>query len=983
MNQQEQVRGLARYLEKALSTLAHRSIQRPFLSLGLVLVISGAALFSARNLRIDTNLAALLPTTFESVRDVKRLQERFGALGYVMVLVEGENGNELLRFTDDLAKAASKEPEFSFAKNKRPDDFFRKHGLYYLTPDDLEEVSDRIQDRIRHEKSKVNPLFVDVTDGGPPSLDFSDILARYQFNQGSGLSKDRKEPHYVDRKAGQAVILLKPADRASKLSYSERIITVTQSLIAKLDPQSYEGGLKIRIGGRYQKFREQQARIGEDVRVSSWVALGLVFFYLLLHFRRLSSVILLLAPLGIGLLWVFGAAAAMFDALNILTAFAGAILLGLGIDHGIHLLHRFHHERRSGRSIEECVDRTFSNTGRAVVLAGTTTAIGFFAVAVSEFRAFREFGLLAGLGIISVVVSYTVVLPPLLVFLEKLGSFKGGAPKEAESLIPGLKLGAAPALFWICSVLAIGLGARGFDVEFDYDFAAMDGKEIAAYELDPIGDRLMGSKSTPIVVMCRADEEAEVAAALRKRQSASKDSAIDFVVAQADLVPPEQEEKLEVIEELAEDVLKVDAGDLPEEERDRLAWLKEMVQARPFTLEDLPDVIQKEFRTDRLKSAPEELQGVVLVYPRYTLSDGKRVLQMAKEVRGIELKSGRRISAAGEAMILADVLNMVIEESPRIVSYTLVLVFFALWVLIGRFRLALVCMLPSLITVVGALGLLPFLGVKLNYLNVVLVPVLFGIAVDAGIHMVLRGAGSGPKLLSALAETRGAILGSTLTTSMGFGALLLAHHPGLRSFGQVALCGLIMNLFASLLWLSGLLAMLEIRKRRLAEADLLPSLGGRIAGDIATVFGAGYAKPGPGTFGTIAALPAGWALSCLDWPVQVVVAVGCTVVAVVASRRYLAGATDSKDPSEIVADEFIGLLIALLFVPWSWVWVTAAFVLFRLLDILKPGPVGWADRGLKNEYGVVLDDAVAGLLTGLLLLAVRAGLERAPLPLFS
>ena len=99
-----------------------------------------------------------------------------------------------------------------------------------------------------------------------------------------------------------------------------------------------------------------------------------------------------------------------------------------------------------------------------------------------------------------------------------------------------------------------------------------------------------------------------------------------------------------------------------------------------------------------------------------------------------------------------------------------------------------------------------------------------------------------------------------------------------------------------------------------------------------------------------------------------------TWLAVLAARRYLQSNTDGPDPSEIVSDEFVGMLITLAFVPWTFGWVFAAFVLFRAFDILKPGPVGYVDRHMKNAEGVILDDVVAGLLAGGVLVAVRFGI---------
>lgn len=138
---------------------------------------------------------------------------------------------------------------------------------------------------------------------------------------------------------------------------------------------------------------------------------------------------------------------------------------------------------------------------------------------------------------------------------------------------------------------------------------------------------------------------------------------------------------------------------------------------------------------------------------------------------------------------------------------------------------------------------------------------------------------------------------------------------------------------------------------------------------IATLIGAGRLKPGPGTWGSLVVLPAillgPWACLAL--------AVLATVAGWAAVRTVLATAPE-EDPGWIVVDEAAGMLLALAALPGAgWTGVALAFLAFRLLDILKPWPVSWAD-GLPGATGVMLDDILAGAIAaaGLLLLGALA-----------
>ena len=132
-------------------------------------------------------------------------------------------------------------------------------------------------------------------------------------------------------------------------------------------------------------------------------------------------------------------------------------------------------------------------------------------------------------------------------------------------------------------------------------------------------------------------------------------------------------------------------------------------------------------------------------------------------------------------------------------------------------------------------------------------------------------------------------------------------------------------------------------------------------------FGSGFLPKAPGTWGSVVGLLVWWwLLAPLDWLVQLGVAaatfvLGCWVVERV-TRRY-----KCHDDPAIVIDEIVGIWIALLGIGQSWILALAGFVLFRLLDIAKPWPIGLADRQVPGGFGVMLDDLVAGVLVVIVL----------------
>jgi len=149
---------------------------------------------------------------------------------------------------------------------------------------------------------------------------------------------------------------------------------------------------------------------------------------------------------------------------------------------------------------------------------------------------------------------------------------------------------------------------------------------------------------------------------------------------------------------------------------------------------------------------------------------------------------------------------------------------------------------------------------------------------------------------------------------------------------------------------------------------------------VATAFCVGHLRPAPGTWGSLAALPAGWLLHVLGGSVLLVAA---TLLAFALGWWATILETKGKedhDPSEIVIDEVVGQWIAIL--PLSigathagaaitalWPGWIAAFILFRFFDITKLGPIGWADRR-NDAFGVMLDDVIAGVFAAIGVLAL-------------
>jgi phosphatidylglycerophosphatase A len=156
----------------------------------------------------------------------------------------------------------------------------------------------------------------------------------------------------------------------------------------------------------------------------------------------------------------------------------------------------------------------------------------------------------------------------------------------------------------------------------------------------------------------------------------------------------------------------------------------------------------------------------------------------------------------------------------------------------------------------------------------------------------------------------------------------------------------------------------------------------KLATIVGTVFGVGYIRPAPGTWGSLVALPWAWLLHVLGgFPILLLGVIAAFLKGWWATSKMTEG-SDDHDPSEIVIDEVVGQWIALLplsYAAWSndipvhvmWPGWIAAFALFRLFDIWKPWIIGWADRR-GDALGVMLDDVIAGVFAAIGVMALAA-----------
>ena len=141
---------------------------------------------------------------------------------------------------------------------------------------------------------------------------------------------------------------------------------------------------------------------------------------------------------------------------------------------------------------------------------------------------------------------------------------------------------------------------------------------------------------------------------------------------------------------------------------------------------------------------------------------------------------------------------------------------------------------------------------------------------------------------------------------------------------------------------------------------------------LVTGFGIGLLPIAPGTFGSMLGIILFLALAHLYLPIFWL----CLIILILYFFSYLAVQSALRiikrsDPGIIVIDEVLGMMLVMMTIPPDPKWIFLAFILFRMFDILKPWPINQVDSKLKNALGVILDDVLAALYAGILIVGIR------------
>ena len=819
--------------------LARLVARRPALVLGLALAATGLAFVPASRLTIRTDLEALLPLGAPASDAYRAFLDGFGGIEKVFVTLRLPDGvpadpETLADAAESFAAALLRSPEVRrvrYGWDEGDEAFLVEHvaprlplllddaGLAglpaRLTPSGLAERAAAIKDAA----------------AGPGGFFLSRIVAADPLGlleeRLRALTAESRLP--IDPMTGalisrdrRAVLLVVTPTRGEADAAGGRALARALDAAYAASRGSWDADLTMSaLGGPLYAARDEQALRRDLIRILT-AASVLIVGMIALAFDGISIPAISIAAVAVGQIWCAGLVGAWLGAVTVIGVGFAAILLGLGDDFTIHLGARFRELWREGSTTGDALERAVAESGPGIVAAALTTAAAFACLAFASFRPFRELGIVVAVGVVLLLVAtFAAAAPALALASRRWRRDRTRRPWRGFSRVVEVCVGAGRSrprltLALVAAVTLIGavLATR---LRIDTNLARLRPSDPATTRaeralIDQFG---VGLDTTSVIVPGRTrddalDRAAAVAALLRSSlpEGAGVESPSDWIVGGRRMATRLGElAPLRLDEAASRLTAALDREGLDPAAFSRvLDGLRSLAAGRepgPIPEDAWPDWIAEETRTTSAGVAvavrartpagvwphgpPEEaLAAIARIAPGAQVANAPRI---GAEVKALALSDLARLGGLATAVVLAIVL----------LSYR------------GDLVATGLTFLPVVIGTVCTAGLWGALGRRLDLFSLAVVPVLVGIGVDDGLHVLHLARQRGADLQRAAQEAGRGVVLTNATTCAGFASLAVSQVPGLRNGGLLICAGNLLCLAATLLVLP---AIDGLRRRR-------------------------------------------------------------------------------------------------------------------------------------------------------------------------
>ena len=556
------------------------------------------------------------------------------------------------------------------------------------------------------------------------------------------------------------------------------------------------------------------------------LALLLIAALIVLFLRTFSDLVLTLTGLVFSLIWIVGAegwlgpnALGWIGPPSSLTTMVPIIVISLTVDYAIQAVSHYREQRAEGEPVLQAVRTGLRNVAIPLALAAVTTIASFLATLFSPIDVIGDFGIVAGLGVgLSLIVMLTLV-PAGRTIIDRRREARGTLkpPRAVSGALPGIErlarvLGTsvarrpAPYLIAVLAVtIAFGVAATGLHSEFSIrDILPRDGS--VANDMESL-DAAVGGSTELASVLVRAevtetrtllnvqDLTSAFADPQRRPRAAAGPMEASYVSFVRDWTHDSSEPGDKYDPELAALFAEASAG----------------VELDPALMQEFLtrlDAVEPAL-THLLVNDPSGIDAILLQFPTYTDDPGATgVLQ--SEIEALWSGDDSAITATSTSILSVTVTDQITSRQTEAISSTVaaalgILVLF-FWITLRRPTLGIIAVGPIVLVLIWILGTMALLDIPYGLITSIITALSIGIGVDYTIHVIHRYREEFSRVrnpehaaIRTLATTGSALLGSALTTALGFGVLIFSPLAGTQQFGITAAISIAYSLLVSIL----------------------------------------------------------------------------------------------------------------------------------------------------------------------------------------
>ena len=773
----------------------------------VAMVLSGFSVYLAAGLKFNPEMDNLLPQDLPLIKEFNEVVKKTGGSGPLVVVLENLDPIQAPVVINHLTSKFKTIPETEFVDSQVPQHFLNNKQLLLIPRRDLLALEILMAEAIDYARGQFGGFYEEEESFNPIKL--RNLASDYKIFE-------KIATYYKGKQKNNYYIFIKAKGTVTDTDFTENFVAAAQKKIDESGLDKKYAELKIRLTGSMVVRLEENNFIQNDLKNAANVAAFLAIFIILIYTRSWFSIPLIFFPLLLSLTYTFALARLLIGHLNIISGFLVAILMGLGIDYGIHMYIRFKQELLKGKPLPEAVEVVVTQVGRSGLIAMLTTISVFSILSFSDFKGFSEFGQIATLGIICAFITYYFIFPAQALFYDKIHWLSKPTPRLFNLKIVNM-YSTTPyfisALFISLMIFSLVLLPG---IKFEYDFQKLRGESPASdYETQTTND--FGYAFSPTVILTpEKDNLFYIHDALEEIKKENGDKTVIGIQYSLNLFSKkEYDSKKEIIDRIKEnfdsnkDIIRFSLGE------DRFNNFESIMNVEPFDESRVPAILREKLMTGKnyllLLFSPADKNFFRV----------ENIYQLEKEINSLKEKiRERNIETAilNENLIAAKVLDWVKEKGPKAMVVAFGLVYLILLVDLKSFRLATITFLPLFTGLVLTGALMSVFHVRLNFINLVMLPSIVGIMVDHCIylshHIIDYSKGASYK---SVQETGSAIILSALTSLAGYASLNIAHHAGINSIATLVELGIVTCTVCALFMLP---ALFETRKHKFSFARL-------------------------------------------------------------------------------------------------------------------------------------------------------------------